>query len=130
MPYLDEATSSATITVATESALATNSAYDLVSVPSGARVVISGYVAAAAGTGGTTAAVKVRQGSGVAGTQVGPTITGPVQTAGLAVVVPFTVVDTAPPGNGQYTVTLTFTGNTSAVVTSTIVVLVDSGIFE
>jgi hypothetical protein len=130
MAYLDEATNSQTVTVATEVALATNSVNDLAGVPVNARAVISGVVAAAAGTGGTTAAVKVRQGSGTGGAQVGPTITSPVQTAGLASVVPFSVVDLAPPATGQYTVTLTFTGNTSSVVTSTIVVFVDAGILE
>ena len=130
MPYLDEGTNSQTVTVATEIALASNSANDLVGVSSGARCVISGYVACAAGTGGTTAAVKVRQGTSTSGTQVGPTITGPAATAGTAAVIPFTVVDTAPPANGQYVVTLTFTGNSSSVVTSTIYVLVDAGILE
>lgn len=130
MPYLDTGTASQTVTVATEVALASNSANDLVGIPAGAKVIISGVVACAAGTAGTTAAVKVRQGLGAAGTQVGPTITGPVQTGGLAVIVPFAVVDTAPVPSGQYTVTLTFTANTSSVVTSTIEVLVDAGILE
>lgn len=130
MPYLDENVNTQTVTVATEIALVSNSANDLVGVPSTARVVIHGVIACAAGTGGTTAAVKVRQGLGAAGTQVGTTVTGPVQTAGLAVVIPFEVVDLAPAASGQYTATLTFTGNSSAVVVSAIDVLVDTGILE
>lgn len=130
MPYVDMGTNTQTVTVATETALATNGANVLGTVPPTARVVILGVVSAAAGTGGTTAAVKVRQGTGTSGTQVGSTITGPVQTAGLASVVPFVVEDVAPPTNGQYVVTLTFTGNSSAVVVSNIVVLVDTGILD
>ena|ERR1700704_4626940 len=130
MSYLDTAVNTQTVTVATEVALATNSANDFTGVPANARMIISGVVACAAGTAGTTASVKVRQGIGAAGAQVGTTITGPVQTAGLAAIVPFTVVDTAPPANGQYTVTLTFTANTSSVVTTTVFVLLDSGILE
>jgi hypothetical protein len=129
MSYLTTGTNTQTVTVATEVALA-QVPINLVAIPSGATAVISGVVACAAGTAGTTAAVKVRQGSGASGTQVGTTITGPVQTGGLAVIVPFMVIDTAPPANGQYTVTLTFTANTSSVVTSTIMSLVDTGILN
>lgn len=128
MSYVELGTNSQTVTVASEIALATTSLND--GVPASARVVITGYVAAAAGTGGTTAAVKVRQGTSTSGTQVGPTITSAVQTAGLANVVPFTVVDLAPPANGQYVVTLTFTGNSSSVVTSTIAAIYDFGELE
>lgn len=129
MSYLTTGTSSATVTVATEIATA-QTPVNLVAVPTGATVVIFGVVACAAGTAGTTAAVKIRQGSGVAGTQVGTTITGPVQTGGLAVIVPFCVVDTNPPASGQYTATLTFTANTSSVVTAAITAIVDTGILN
>lgn len=129
MPYVDFGVNTQTVTVATEVALATNSANTLV-VPANGRVVISGVVACAAGTGGTTAAVKVRQGTGTGGTQVGSTVTGPAATAGVAAVVPFTVEDLAPPANGQYVVTLTFTGNSSSVTVSNIVVLADTGILS
>jgi hypothetical protein len=129
MSYLSSATNSQTVTVATEIALATIP-INLTGIPSGAQVVVSGVVSCAAGTAGTTAAVKVRQGVGVAGTQVGATITGPVQTGGLAVIVPFMVQDNAPPSNGQYTVTLTFTANTSSVVTSTVMAIADTGILN
>lgn len=127
MSYIVAGTNTQTVTVATETALATTS-INLGNVPSGATVVISGVVAAAAGTGGTTAAVKVRQGTGTSGTQVGSTVSGPAATAGTAAVVPFTVIDTAPPSNGQYVVTLTFTGNSSSSVYSNIVAIVDDGI--
>lgn len=130
MSYLDEAVNTQTVTVATETALVSNSVNDLVGVPGNARCVITVSVAAAAGTGGTTFAVKLRQGSGVAGTQVGPTVSSPVGTAGAGDVVSYTFVDTAPPATGQYTATITYTANTSSVVTSSIVVLVDSGILE
>lgn len=130
MSYLDNATASPTVTVATESAIVTNSANDFVGIPANARMVVWGVIACAAGTGGTTAAVKVRQGNGIAGTQVGSTVTSPALTANSAQVVPYLVVDSAPPANGQYTATLTFTGNTSSVVTGTIAVLLDSGILE
>lgn len=130
MSYLDNATGSSTVTVATEVAVVTNSANDFAGIPANARTVIWGVVACAAGTGGTTAAVKVRQGSGVGGTQVGSTVTSPALTANSAQVVPYLVVDSAPPGNGQYTATLTFTGNTSSAVVATMAVLLDSGILE
>jgi hypothetical protein len=131
MSYLDNAVASSTVTVATETAIVSNSANDFAGVPSNARMVIWGVIACAAGTAGTTAAVKVRQGANtITGTQVGSTITGPVQTGGLAAIVPFFVVDTAPPANGQYTATLTFTANTSSVVTGSMAVLLDSGILE
>ncbi|SRR6266480_4811432 len=129
MSYLSTGTNTQTVTVATETALA-QIPVNLTGIPAGAQVIISGVVACAAGTAGTTAAVKVRQGSGVAGTQVGTTITGPVQTGGLAVIVPFTVVDSAPAVNGSYTVTLTFTANTSSVVTSTVFSIADTGILN
>lgn len=130
MPYLDESNSTATVTVATETALASTSANDLVNVPSNARTAVWGVVQCAAGTGGTSATVRVRQGLGTGGTQVGPTFVSPAATAGVAALVPFSVVDTAPLSTGQYTATVTYTGNTSSVVTSTITVLVDAGILE
>lgn len=129
MSYLSSAVNSQTVTVATEIALATIP-INLSAVPAGQQVIISGVVACAAGTGGTTAAVKVRQGVGVAGTQVGATTTGPVQTGGLAAIVPFMVQDSAPLPSGQYTVTLTFTANTSSVVTTTVMSIVDTGILN
>jgi hypothetical protein len=126
MALLTEGTNSQTVTVATEIALATNG-LNPDNVPTGTTVVIFGVVQCAAGTGGTTAAVKVRQGSTTAGTQVGATVTSPALTANSAQLVPFCVIDTAPPANGQYVCTLTFTGNTSSVVSSNIVVQLDAG---
>jgi len=128
MSYVESGTNSQTVSVATEVALATTSTND--GVPAGARVIISGVVACAAGTGGTTAAVKVRQGTTTSSVQVGATVTGPAATAGVAAVVPFCVVDTAPPVNGQYVVTLTFTGNSSSVVVSNISAIYDFGSLE
>lgn len=130
MPYLDEGVSSATVTVATETALASNSANDLVGVPAGARVVVWGVVQCAAGTGGTAASVRVRQGAGTGGAQVGTTVVSPVAAAGIAAVVPFSVQDVAPLAAGQYTVTVAFAGNTSSVISSQLNVLVDTGILE
>src|SRR5690348_11482792 len=126
MPYLDVATSSATVTVATETALATNAA-NVLNPPANSKVNISGVVQCAAGTGGTAATVKVRQGSGTSGTQVGTSVVSPAATAGVAAVIPFNVVDLTPPANGQYTVTVTFTGNSSSVISSVMTVLVDAG---
>lgn len=128
MSYLTSATASQTVTVATEVALATTRPNES-SIPSGAQVNIFGTVSAATGTGGTIAAVKVRQGSAtITGTQVGATITGPTQTANAAQTISYVFVDSAPPSDGQYTVTLTFTGNSSSVVASSIVTLVDTGV--
>lgn len=130
MAYLDEAFSSATVTVATETALAINSANDLVNVPSNARLKVFGVVQCAAGTGGTAATVRVRQGSGVAGAVVGTPVVSPVAAAGIAQVVPFSVTDIAPLSGGQYTVTVAYAGNTSSVISSDMTVLVDAGILE
>lgn len=130
MAYVDMGTNSQTVTVATETALATNGPNVLNAVPATARVTITGVVQCAAGTGGTAATVKVRQGTTTGGTQVGASVVSPAASAGVAAVVPFSVVDLAPPNNGQYVVTVTFAGNTSSVVTSTIVVTVDDGILE
>lgn len=130
MAYVDEAFSSATVTVATETALASNSVNDLANVPPNSRVKIWGVVQCAAGTGGTAATVRVRQGLGITGAVVGTAIVSPVATAGVAAVVPFSVTDIAPLAAGQYTVTVAFAGNTSSVISSDITVLVDAGILE
>lgn len=133
MGYFDQGVSSATVTVATETALATNSAYDLVGVPANSRCIVWGVVQAAAGTGGTALTVKVRQGSGTGGTALtspAASVVSPVATAGVAQVVPFMFIDNAPPANGQYTVTGTYAGNTSSVISCVMQVMSDTGILE
>jgi hypothetical protein len=128
MSYLSSNTASQTVTVATETALA-STARNEYAIPTGAQVTVFGTVNCATGTGGTIAALKVRQGSAtITGTQVGATLTGPTQTANMAQQLAYSVVDNAPPADGMYTVTLTFTGNSSSVVTSTITTLVDTGV--
>jgi len=119
MSKLSFGTNQQTVTVATETALATlpiNSEL----VNSGTPVIITATVACATGTGGTLATIKCRQGTTTAGTQVGPSVPGATGTANAATSVAYQWIDTAPPANGQYCVTLTFTGNSSSVVNSTI----------
>jgi hypothetical protein len=129
MALLTEGINTQTVTVATETVLATNGV-NPDAVPAGTTVVVSGVVAIATGTGGTTVALKIRQSGVVGGAQVGPTFTFPAQTANSAQVCPFSWTDFAPLGTGQYIVTLTFTGNTSAVVNSNIVVQLDAGMLN
>jgi hypothetical protein len=112
-------TNQQTVVVATEVALCTL-APNQMAVPAGSQVVLSGSVSAATGTGGTTPILKVRQGTGIAGTQVGPTYTPAAVTANSATTAAIQVVDSAPPANGVYTLTLTYTGNSSSVVNSSL----------
>lgn len=127
MGLLNVGVNQQTVTVATEIALAA-CPVNQSQIPSGTVATIQVNVSCATGTGGTTAAIKCRRGSTATGTQVGPTVTGPVGTANAATNVGYTFVDTAPPANGQYVVTLTFTGNTSSVVDSTVVVELVEGV--
>lgn len=120
MSLIGANTNQQTVTVATEVALCTLNA-NMSAVPPGAQVVLNGSVQAATGTGGTTLILKIRQGVGIAGTQVGPTYTPAAVTANSANTEDIQVVDNNPPANGVYTLTLTFTGNSSAVVNSSLV---------
>lgn len=129
MSYVSVGTNSQTVTVATEIALA-NTPVSTTSVPTNSVVAIFGVVQCAAGTGGTTAALKVRQGIGASGTQVGTTLTGTAQTANAAQIIPFLVFDTAPVAAGTYSVTLTFTGNSSSVVSSNICAIDITGLLS
>jgi len=120
MTLLAVITNQQTVTVATEIALCTI-APNQMAVPAGSQVVLTGSVQCATGTGGTTPILKVRQGVGIAGTQVGPTYTPAAVTANSAATEDIQVIDNAPPASGQYTLTLTYTGNSSSVVNSSLV---------
>lgn len=78
-------------------------------------VTIQAVVNALAGTGTTALVMRCRQGSGVAGTQVGPAVTQTV-AAGATANVPFQWPDTSGylEGGGQYTITLSATGASGA----------------
>lgn len=90
----------------------------------GGFVKITGDINVTPGTSTTAIVVKVRRGSGVAGTAVG-TFTrtlAAAATGGLA----FFVIDEAPIAGGQYTVTLTQTAGAGAGTVNSAVVMSQS----
>ena len=74
--------------------------------------VIRGYIAATGGATGGTWTIKCRQGTGVAGTQVGNTQSVSL-VASEVKMIPFSFLDTSSPapGGNVYTVTVTAAGS-------------------
>lgn len=128
MALLNAATNQQTVTVATEVALATLP-FNPANIPPGDFVVVYASAYCAAGTGGTTAQLKLRQGVGTGGAAL-TTWQSPAATAGVAQNLSVMYIDFAPPSSGQYTLTLTYTGNTSSAVSSGIFALSGSGALE
>lgn len=112
MPIVNRGSATAVATnVSTEGpALTLNPVQDV--TPYG-TVIVSGNLNVTAGTGTTAVVVKVRQGSGTGGTQVGPSFTVTL-AAGASTTIPVEVEDTASVSGLQYTVTVTQTGGTAA----------------
>jgi hypothetical protein len=115
MPIINRisGTAIATGAAAAETAIITTTAnQDAVSV---GPILIEGTLNVTPGASTTAVVLKVRQGSGIAGTQVGPSITQTLAAAALGTV-PFQVEDPAPAANagGVYTVSLTQTAGAGA----------------
>lgn len=77
--------------------------------------VLRGYVNVTVGAAGTAFTLKVRQGNGVAGTQVGTTDTLTIAAAGSPMSVPFQKTDFSATTVTAYTLTITGVGGTATV---------------
>jgi len=77
--------------------------------------VIRGSLNVTLGAAGTALAVKVRQGSGLGGAQVGLTQNVTIAAAATPTSIPFSVQDNSVQGAQAYTVTITGTAGTATV---------------
>ena len=82
--------------------------FDVTGVPSGDFTRIHGVINITAGTSTTAVVVKVRRGTGIAGTQVGNSATHTL-AAGASASIPFDYTDTAQFMANTYSVTMTQT---------------------
>jgi hypothetical protein len=116
MPIINRATATAvaTDTAAAEKAILTFTANQDAATGS-SPIVIDGMLNVTPGTSTTAVVVKVRQGSGTSGTQVGSSITTTLAAAANGNV-PFMFEDSAPAANAGsvYSVTITQTAGAAA----------------
>lgn len=77
--------------------------------------ILRGYVNVTLGAGGTSFSLKVRQGTTVAGAQVGTTDVITLPVANTPVSVPFCKQDLSASGAAAYCLTITGTGGTATV---------------
>lgn len=117
MAYLKvAAATSVSIPTTTETA-AVNTPLPQYGTPGDNGCLIAGNIILTAGTAGTAATIRVRQGVGTGGTVIGGANPVPV-TAGATSAIPFVVFDPSPPAVVQYTVTVqqtAATGNGTAL---------------
>ena len=113
-------TAAATAAVATETVVATVNCPPLGDNPLISGVVVDGVIDITPGAGGGITTLKCRR-TGVAGTQVGPTLTVPNAAAGTLGTRAFSFFDNAPVG-GVYVITVTVATQTGAGTVNQLVV--------
>lgn len=113
-------TGAATAGVATETVVATVNCPPLGDNPLISGVVVDGVIDITPGTAATAVTLKCRR-TGVAGTQVGPTLTVPNAAAGVLGTRAFSFFDAAPVG-GVYVITVTAASQSGAGTINQLVV--------
>jgi hypothetical protein len=106
-------TETAALTIPFSSGATANALLGIPVASAAGKNVILGSLNITAGAGTTAVVVKCRQGTGVAGTQVGPSKTVTLAATASAEI-PLTFQDAAPNSAEAYTITVTQTGGTGA----------------